>query len=84
MADDSKPGGRSRFLAWAAALVIVIPILYVFSTGPVLWIALKTPAFSSFWVRKIAFIYEPLDWLYSQCGWFKTFMDAYMKLFGFH
>ncbi|HTB85870.1 MAG TPA: hypothetical protein VK742_19660 [Candidatus Sulfotelmatobacter sp.] len=84
MVDDSKPGDRSRFLAWAAALVIAIPILCVLSTGPVLWMALKTHTFSSFWIRKIAFSYEPLDWLYMQCGWFKSFSDTYMKLFGFH
>jgi len=82
-AHDSQAGGRSRILAWTAILVIAIPILYVLSTGPVFWVVVKCNGFNSPLVVKTLFVfYAPLNWPCEHCSWFKTFLDAYYKLFG--
>jgi hypothetical protein len=62
MADNSKPGRRSRILAWTAALVIILPILYVLSAGPAVFVAVKSEG------RYLSYgfidtFYAPVEWL---------------------
>jgi hypothetical protein len=82
MTDDFKPGDRTRFLAWAAAVVIAIPILYIMSVGPALWLRDKTGIGHSPWVSSFSVVYEPFKWIYLHSTGFKNFMDAYLKLLG--
>lgn len=81
MVDESTSGGRSRVLAWTVTLVIFIPIFYVLSTGPVLWLLEKTKSFNPFRIEICVIIYAPVTWLYEHYVWFQIFMNAYLRLF---
>jgi hypothetical protein len=82
MADDSKPGGRSRILAWTAALVIGIPVLYVLSIGPAAVMVQKTGGIKSPFIHALEAIYTPLIWLCNNNKHFGDLLDAYPRMFG--
>ncbi|HTB85871.1 MAG TPA: hypothetical protein VK742_19665 [Candidatus Sulfotelmatobacter sp.] len=82
MTDDSKSDGRHHLFPWTVTLLIVIPIIYLLSVGPALWLRDKTGIGHSPWVSSLSVIYQPFKWMYLHSAGFKNFMDAYLKLFG--
>lgn len=64
-------------------LVVVLPVLYVLSSGPVLKLVMVTHTFDTTWVQHfLKTFYAPLDWLYHESKWFRAFIDAYLRWCG--
>jgi hypothetical protein len=82
MADNQESSARNRAPAFVAALVIGLPLLYLLSTGPVLFVMTKTSLLGS-WVswELVAKFYWPVEWLYKNT-FMKEPLDLYLQLWG--
>lgn len=70
---------ESSGAAVAALLLLVLlflPILYVLSLGPVIWIVNRTGMEPGVFTV----IYAPLEWLHEESEFAKWVLDAYIKL----
>jgi hypothetical protein len=74
--NDQQP--RGPFVGCFAAAILLLPIAYVLSTGPLLVLVLK--GFLA--VETFELIYWPLSKLYDHWQPAKGFFDWYLKLFG--
>jgi hypothetical protein len=84
MADDVETPSRSRALLWIAALVFALPLLYVLSLGPVVWIFVRTKGFGGLVpVEPLEVFYSPVIWLDGHNDIFHHLLSDYVKLFGF-
>ncbi len=80
--ETSEPNAPKHRLAFGLVAVVLLLVLYVLSIGPVAWIFFKAGHFnSSAGERFFQVFYAPLDWVYQHNDWFKSFIDAYIKLF---
>ena len=61
-------------------LLIVLPILYILSIGPLIWLADRNYV-SRETAQRIVVIYEPLQWPSSRCQPLKDFIGWYQSLF---
>jgi hypothetical protein len=78
-ASTQKPQRESSGAAVAALLLLVLlflPILYVLSLGPVIWIVNRTGMEPGIFTV----IYAPLEWLHEESKFAKWVLDAYIKL----
>ena len=76
------PRPRSdRRASWPAlVLALVLPVLYVLSSGPTFWLIERYARGS--WVRRWAmFFYQPLEWLADLCPPFRDAIGWYVCLF---
>lgn len=87
MAGDEPNQTRSK--RWIA--LVAIPVLYVLSIGPALWLlAHSKPASDSgdpagrfqFALNLYETIYAPLIWGYERMPWLRQAIDWYHNLFG--
>ena len=77
---DETPKHGVAFILIAAVL---LPVLYVLSSGPVLFVFVKTGFLQSTAGQHfLEVFYAPLEWAYHHSNLFQNFMDAYIKLFG--
>ena len=78
--ETSAPKHRVSFILIAAML---LPVLYVLSSGPVLWIFNKTGLFRSTAAQHfIQVFYAPLDWAYMHNDFAKRFLESYLTWIG--
>lgn len=78
-ASTQKSQRESSGAAVAALLLLVLlflPILYVLSLGPVIWIVNRTGMEPGVFTV----IYAPLEWLHEESEFAKWVLDAYIKL----
>jgi hypothetical protein len=78
MTKEPEPGSRgSNPLAWVLGLVVLLPVLYVFSTGPVSAL-LGVTGMDPEPIRKL---YWPLIWLHDNTA-LKTPLEKWVDLWG--
>ena len=78
--ETSAPKHRVSFILIAAML---LPVLYVLSSGPVLWIFNKTGLFRSTAAQHfIQVFYAPLEWAYMHNDFAKRFLESYLTWIG--
>ena len=83
MTDETKAGARNRVFVWLVITVVVLPLLYVLSIGPLAWVLQQAGVINLPWAEKILGpIYLPLIWLASHSPAFEAFLKSYLHLFG--
>ena len=78
-APDSKRE-RSPAVAITIAVVLALPVLYVISEGPVLWLGDQGYLPDEAWPYTLAF-YRPLRFLQQNCESFRGARNWYLSLF---
>jgi hypothetical protein len=76
MVTARKDGGSSWTVAAVLFALVVFPVLYVLSSGPLLWLQMHGYVSRSF----LGFIYYPLSLVPEQFTWFRQFWGAYLQL----
>lgn len=74
---EDQPNRSSYWITVAVAL----PVLYVLSIGPVLWMIVK-PLHTIMAPMWFMYLYFPVIWLTEVWPAFKAILDAYLKLWG--
>ena len=69
-----EPKKRSR--AWIGWMIVLLPALYVLSSGPAGWLWSRGYLKSEPW----NVVYAPLDWAYEHSTAVQQFADWYMRL----
>jgi hypothetical protein len=78
MSDDQPEQlTRSSHAVWLSVALLLLPLAYVLSLGPAVW--LNDRGYLPDWV---GVVYGPIDWLYITFPPAKTFFDWYLELFG--
>lgn len=72
------PTNRKPLWPWIVAVVVLAPVLYVLSVGPVLWIARRTPMSPSM-ARIFGWYSYPLLWLTSHSGPLGKYLMQYIQ-----
>jgi hypothetical protein len=70
---------------WSSVIILplVLPVLYILSSGPVFKVFKITHTLNSTWAQKtLGFFYAPLEWLYVRNETFKDVLDAYLTWCG--
>ena len=82
MADKEESVPSKRGPAFVAGLLLLLPLLYLLSTGPVILLMEKTNGFGGHisWDALRQF-YAPLTWLYDHT-FMKAPIDLYLHLWG--
>jgi hypothetical protein len=82
-ADDGVDPPKHSWLAFIS-LALVLPLLYLLSTGPVCWWFIVAHNFGGLIPFEfLAVMYAPWAWFSDHNSTFRAFMLAYLKLFGF-
>ena len=79
--EDSRSTARSSSPVVAAAVILLLlaaPLLYLLSTGPVVWLAENGFVTDTGWM---GMIYAPIGYLMDHSTWFEALMDWYLGLF---
>ena len=75
MTDRKKPG-----VAFWASVVVVVPLLYVLSTGPAIWFCGHTD--SDALDEAVLTIYAPIEWLYETSPAFAELWEPWRDIWG--
>jgi len=70
----TKSGASGPLVFVAIALLVLLPVLYVLSVGPAVWL-------SSHDYVSTGPLYYPLGWVSERCGPFRDALTWYMSLF---
>ena len=71
----TKRHASQTWLVLVVSLLIVMPLLYVLSCGPVAWIADRT---GGNWYDEV---YAPMNWLYESVPATRPWLEWYVGLF---
>ena len=77
-APPDTPKRERSPLVIAAAIFLALPVLYLLSYGPAVW--LLTHGYSDAW-DFARWFYEPIGWLRRQSEWFNALHDWYISFF---
>jgi hypothetical protein len=75
MRDTDKGGTGGPVIFAAIGLIILLPVSYVLSVGPVVWLA------NHDYISKEGSHYVPLQWACDHCQPLNTAVDWYISLF---
>lgn len=83
MSEATRPAKEATAQGSAAAVVVVmlvtmvlLPLLYVLSVGPVIMMIERGVLDTEFW----AWFYGPLEWLHDHVAFIRPFLDWYVRL----
>ena len=78
--DASAPKHRVAFVLIAAVL---LPVLYVLSYGPILWLSVKTGNVENpLFIKFMVVFYAPSNWMFKHNVLYYDFLHAYLGFFG--
>jgi hypothetical protein len=72
---DDKCGGATVVVVGLVLLLLLVPVLYALSVGPVIWLATHG------YISKDGNYYAPIQWVCDHCEPFDQAMDWYIGLF---
>ena len=72
--NESVRSDSRKMVKWTIAVAVMVPVLYVLSTGPVARLA-QAAGMEMHWLWTF---YAPLRWLASHCPAFESFMRWYL------
>ena len=75
----AEPRRRSSWAGWSAAALVLLPVLYVLSIGPI--VKLESSGFESDWFWYAAEVfYAPVNWLADQNALFRDWLTYYADI----
>lgn len=77
--DNDEPKIRRHTTAWIA-FILMVPVFYVLSIGPVAWMLTRGGGMLSF-RGPFGLIYGPLLWIANESTWVGVLLDWYVRLF---
>lgn len=77
--DDQQPKKRTGCLSALVITVVVLPILYIFSYGPVMWLVYHKWLPFTAWIR---IVYYPLHWMVGKSDAFRALFVWYVQWWG--
>ena len=81
--ETTEAAAPKRGVSFILAAALLLPVLYVLSSGPVLWIFNKTGLFRSTAAQHfIQVFYAPLEWAYMHNDFAKRFLESYLVWIG--
>ena len=77
MTDNENDRPRSSLTVWLTVAVVLLPVVYVLSVGPIVGYVVANPNVSNQTKARIMFFYAPLAWLYDNSESAKAAFDWY-------
>jgi hypothetical protein len=72
--------GKSKYLIASVLLIMLLPLVYVLSVGPAVWLQMNGYLSESV-EDALEVIYLPLAWLVMNSEWAEAMLMAYLSLF---